>query len=70
MMLTIESIFLLGCGAFAAYLAYKFRQVVGQIESLRKELALSHEEKIALRADLKMTREALADCRREHGGDS
>lgn len=72
--MSIEALFLFACGVAAAYLAYKFWQVAGQIESLRKELALSRDEKKALREDLQKTREseaslqrALSECRSEHG---
>lgn len=67
-MISIEAAFLFACGAAAMYLAFKFWQVANQIESLRKELALSHKEKQELRADLQKTREALAKCESgEHG---
>ena len=65
--MTFEAVYLICVGAVALFLAYKFRQVIGVIETLRKDLAKSDREKKELRDELKLTRDALSECRREHG---
>lgn len=65
--MTVEAVYLICVGIVALFLAYKFRQVIGEIETLRKDLATSDREKKELREELKLTRDALSECRREHG---
>ena len=64
--MTFEAVYLICVGAVALFLAYKFKQVIREIETLRKDLATSDKEKKELREELKLTRDALSECRREH----
>lgn len=64
--MTVEAVYLICVGVVALFLAYKFRQVIGEIETLRKDLATSDKEKKELRDELRLTRDALLACRREH----